>query len=198
MINLIQPITVQQAYDGITHARRWASWNWWWRMVDDDDGDESPSPEPRTDSRSALPREIRAWRRLRIVKRDESFSLIFFSPNVNIWSWSWGRWRSRGPTRSEGTPHRGGRAPHPCGQGVGPLRLILSPIFFINSKRCLCDVSGHSKNFYFCTKITPWQFCWKQRQSGLVPFKSCKLESKTRAKVFGKVDTMETYQLPQA
>ena len=47
-------------------------------MVDDDDGDESPSPEPRTDSRSALPREIRAWRRLRIVKRNETFSLIFF------------------------------------------------------------------------------------------------------------------------
>ena len=45
-------------------------------MVDDDDGDEFPSPEPRTDSRTALPREIRAWRRLRIVKRDESFSLI--------------------------------------------------------------------------------------------------------------------------
>ena len=42
-------------------------------MVDDDDDDESPSPEPR----SALPREIRAWRRLRIVKRDETFSLIF-------------------------------------------------------------------------------------------------------------------------
>ena len=77
MVNLIQPITVQQAYDRITHARRWASWNWWWRMVDDDDGDESPSPEPRTDSRSALPREIRAWRRLRIVKHDETFSLIF-------------------------------------------------------------------------------------------------------------------------
>ena len=49
-------------------------------MVDDDDGVESPSPEPRTDSRSSLPREIRAWRRLRIVKRDESFSLIFFLP----------------------------------------------------------------------------------------------------------------------
>ena len=77
MVNLIQPITVQQAYDGITHARRWVSWNWWWRMVYDDDGDESPSLEPRTDSRSALPREIRAWRRLRIVKHDESFSLIF-------------------------------------------------------------------------------------------------------------------------
>ena len=47
-------------------------------MVDDDDGDESPSSEPRTDSRSALPREIRAWRRLCIVKHDETFSRIFF------------------------------------------------------------------------------------------------------------------------
>ena len=46
-------------------------------MVDDDDSDESPSPEPRTDSRSSLPREIRAWRRLCVVKRDETFSLIF-------------------------------------------------------------------------------------------------------------------------
>ena len=193
MINLIQPITVQQAYDGITHARRWASWNWWWRMVDGDDGDGIPSPEPRTDSRSALPREIRAWQRLRIVKRDESFSLIFFSSNLNIWSWSWGRWSNRGPTRQGGAP-----ASHPRGQGVGPLALILSPVFFINSKIILRWFSGHSENFYFCTKITPWQFCWKQRQSGLVPFKSCKLESKTRAKVFGKVDTFETYQLPQA
>ena len=49
-------------------------------MVDDDDGDGFPSPEPRTDSRSALPREIRAWRRLRIVKRDESFFSDFFLP----------------------------------------------------------------------------------------------------------------------
>ena len=47
-------------------------------MVDDDDGDGFPSPEPRTDSRSALPRGFRAWRRLRIVKRDDFFSLIFF------------------------------------------------------------------------------------------------------------------------
>ena len=97
MVNLIQTITVQQAYDGITHARRRAPWNWWWRMVDDDDGDEFPSPEPRTDSRSALPRKIRAWRQLRIVKLNESFSLIYFSLKVNIWSWGWGRWSPRGP-----------------------------------------------------------------------------------------------------
>ena len=32
---------------------------------------------------------------------------------------------------------------------------------------------------------------------GLVSFKSCKLESKTRGKALGKVDTLETYQLPK-
>ena len=47
-------------------------------MVDDDDDDGFPSAEPRTDSRSALPRKIRAWRRLHTVKHDESFCLIFF------------------------------------------------------------------------------------------------------------------------
>ena len=148
MINHIQPITVQQAYDEITHARRWASWNWWWRMVDDDDDDESPSSEPWTDSRSALPRGIRPWRRLRIVKRDETFSLIFFSARRNIWSWSWGRRGLRGPTRQGARP--GGWArPHPRGQDVGPLVLILSPIFFIFSKKCLRGFSGHSENFCF-------------------------------------------------
>ena len=46
-------------------------------MVDDEDGDGLPSPEPRTDSRLALPRGFRAWQRLRIVKHDDFFSLIF-------------------------------------------------------------------------------------------------------------------------
>ena len=191
MVNLIQPITVQQAYDGITHARRWASWNWWWRMVDDDDGDGFPSLEPWTDSRSALPRGFRAWRRLCIVKRNDFFSLVF-SLRKQIYR------VGVGVGGASGGPRDKGRAPHPRGQGVGPLTLILSPVFFIYSKNILRWFSGHAKNFYFCTKITRWQFCWKQRQSGLVPFKACKLESKTRAKVFGKVDTLETYQLPQA
>ena len=30
-----------------------------------------------------------------------------------------------------------GRAPHPRGQGVGPLTLILSPVFFIYSEKLL-------------------------------------------------------------
>lgn len=140
MINLIQPITVQQAYDGITHARRWASWNWWWRMVDDDDGDESPSPEPRTDSRSALPRGFRAWRRLRIVKRDESFSLIF-SPRT--WIYGVGvevGGASRGP-RGRGRAQGVGRALHPRGGLVSfPDRFL----FFYFSK--------YSKTEKYCLK----------------------------------------------
>ena len=100
-------------------------------MVYDDDGDESPSPELWTDSRSALPSKIRAWRRLRIVKRDETFSLIFFSAKANIWSWSWGRWTSRGPTR-QGAHPRGGGAPPPSWIGCGPPGLdSFASIFYI-------------------------------------------------------------------
>ena len=114
MINLIQPITVQQAYDGITHTRRWASWHWWWRMVDDDDGDGFPSPEPRTDSRSALPRGFRAWRRLRIVKRDDFFSLIF-SPWNSIYGGGGGVGEATGGPWGRGRTLGGGGRHHPRG-----------------------------------------------------------------------------------
>ena len=43
----------------------------------------------------------------------------------------------------------GRRASHPRGQGVGPLALILSPVFFIFSKSYLRGFSGHSENFCF-------------------------------------------------
>ena len=55
----------------------------------------------------------------------------------------------------QGAHKTGGRAqgegarPHPRGQGVGPLALILSPAFFIFSKSYLHGFSGHSKNFFF-------------------------------------------------
>ena len=86
-------------------------------MVDDDDGDEFPSPEPRTDSRSALPRKNRAWRWLRIVKRDETFSLIFLSPKSEYMELELRSVEHQGAhtmsTRVQGVP--------PC--LVGPLRL---------------------------------------------------------------------------
>ena len=82
MMNLIQLLTDQRAYEGITHSRWGASWNWRWRWVGDDEERRSPSPEPQTDSRFALLRKNRAWRRLHLVDHDNSFSLIFFWKNV--------------------------------------------------------------------------------------------------------------------
>ena len=49
----------------------------------------------------------------------------------------------------QGAHETGGRAPHPRGQGVGPLVLIHSLVFFIFSKKCLRGFSGHSENFCF-------------------------------------------------
>ena len=97
-------------------------------MVDDDDGDGFLSPEPRMDSRSALPRGFRAWGRLCIVKHDEFFSLIFFSLKHNIWSWSWSRRGNRGP-RGRGRALGGQACPHRRGKVVGPLAFIFARYF---------------------------------------------------------------------
>ena len=72
-------------------------------MVDDDDSDEFPSPEPRTDSRSALPRGFRAWRWLRNVKRDEFFSL-FFLPKTQYIELELESERQQGAHEVGGTP----------------------------------------------------------------------------------------------
>ena len=54
---------------------------------------------------------------------------------------------------------QGAGAPPPSWLGCGPPGLDSLPVFFIISKNNLREVSGHSENFCFCTKITPWQFC---------------------------------------
>ena len=85
MMNLIQLLTDQRAYKGITHSRWGASWNWQWRRVDDDEEPRSPSPEPQTDSRSTHLRKSRAWQRLCLMDRGNSFSLIL-SPKIGFYS----------------------------------------------------------------------------------------------------------------
>ena len=71
---------------------------WWWRQR------RIPLS---TDSRSALPREIRAWRRLRVVKRNGTFSLIFspwnriYGVGVEVGGASGGP-RDRGCAQGEG------------------------------------------------------------------------------------------------
>ena len=80
-------------------------------MVDDDDGDRFPSPEPRTDSRSALLREFRAWRQLRIIKRDESFSSIFFLPEHEYMELELRSVERQGAHEAEGAPRGVGVPP---------------------------------------------------------------------------------------
>ena len=109
-------------------------------MVDDDDGDESPYPEPRTDSRSALPREIRAWRRLRIVKRDETFSLIFFLREREYMELELRSVDVQGAHEAGGAP-RGAGAPPPSWTGGGPP-----------------DVDSSSSIFIIFQKYVPWSF----------------------------------------
>ena len=113
-------------------------------MVDDDDGDESPSPEPRTDSRPALPREIRAWRRLRIVKRDDFFSLIFFLSESRYIELELVSEDIQGA-------HEVGRAPHPRGQGVGRLVFIFGEDFLLFIVRYSVEFQDIPRTFLFYT-----------------------------------------------
>ena len=119
-------------------------------MVDDDDGDGFPSPKPRTDSRSALPRGFRAWRRLRIVKRD-FFSLIFFTRN-SIYGVGVGVEGPPGGPRGRGRAQGGGARLPPSWTGCGPPGLHLWRGFFIIYSKIFRGVSGPSENFYFLHK----------------------------------------------
>ena len=94
---------------------------WWWRH------DESPSSEPRTDSRSALPRGFRAWRQLRIVKHDDFFSLICFLIETQYME------VELESETQQGAHEIGGRPP-PSWEGCGPPGLHLWRGFFIISK----------------------------------------------------------------
>ena len=119
-------------------------------MVDDDDSDESPSPEPRTDSISALPREIRAWRWLRIVKHDETFSLIC-SLRKQIYEVGLEVGGRPGGPRGRGARPGGGGVPPPSWTGCGPLPLILLLVFLYLPKVISLDFQVIPRTFVFCT-----------------------------------------------
>ena len=128
-------------------------------MVDDDDTDESPSPEPRTDSRSALPREIRAWRRLRIVKRDETFSL-FFSPRDGIYGVGVEVGGHPGAPRDSGARLGGGGTPPPSWTGYGPPGLdSFASIFYIFRNLPPWIFRTFRELLFSTHKTTSWQFC---------------------------------------
>ena len=150
-MNLIQLLTDQRAYEVITHSRWGASWNWLWRRVGDDEERRSPSPEPQTDSRSGLPMKNRRWCRLRLVKRDNSFSLIFFLEICDfIASVSTSTGHQVGTTHL-GAPG-GGHTLVGCAHPGAPLRWFLAPEILIYWIKNPCKVSFQSENFFFCTK----------------------------------------------
>ena len=119
-------------------------------MVDDDDGDESPSPEPRTDSRSALPGEIRAWRRLHIIKRDESFSLVF-SPRTCIYRVGVEVGGAVGGPRDRGARPGGGRAPTLLDRVWAPWSCFFHQYFLYFPKVISVDFQVIPRTFVFCT-----------------------------------------------
>jgi hypothetical protein len=49
------------------------------------------------------------------------------------------------------------------------------------------------REFFFLHKKNTMVVVLKTSQSGLLSFKSCKLESKTREKALGKIDTTDMY-----
>ena len=124
-------------------------------MVDDDDGDGFPSPEPRTDSRSALPRGFRAWWQLHIVKCDESFSLIVFLPEREYMELELRSVERQGAHEAGGAP--GGQArPHPHGQGVGPLVFIFCEDFLYFLKLVSEDFQVIPRNLFSTHETTSW------------------------------------------
>ena len=139
MINFSQILTDLRAYEGITHSRWGASWNWRWRTVGDDEEWRSPSPEPQTDSRSGLPTKNRRWQRLRLMDRDNSFSLIFFWKigfcSVGLRVCRATRWGQSTWARQEGA----------CPGGLCP-------------PRCPALVDLGSRNSYLLYKKSSWNF----------------------------------------
>ena len=97
-----------------------------------------------------------------------------------------------------GAPRGEGRAPHPRGQGVGPLVFIFCKDFLLFPNRRSVEFQVIPRTSISAQKEHHGSSAENSVSPGLVSFKSCKLESKTRGKALGKVDTLETYQLPQA
>ena len=95
-----------------------------------------------TDSGSALPRGFRAWRRLRVVKLNDFFSLIF-SLRKQIYR------VGVGVGGHPGGPRGRGARPHLRGQGVGPLVFIFGEDFLLFFLRCSVEFQVIPRTFIF-------------------------------------------------
>ena len=85
-------------------------------------------------------------------KCDEIFSSGFFRDECEFIELSLGAADPRGPDKLGCRGQGGGRGNMACGPLAHPLRWIFAQVLFIFSRKILRKFSGHSENFYFCTK----------------------------------------------
>ena len=120
-----------------------------------------------------------------------SGNMWFYSVSFRVcWTARWGQ-----PTWA---CLEGWRALVGCAHPGAPLWWVLAPKILFYSIKIPCKVLFHSRTFISAQKQHHGSSAENNVSPGLVSFKSCKLESKTRGKAWEKVDTLDTYQLPQA
>jgi hypothetical protein len=101
-------------------------------------------------------------------------------------------------TTHQGTPGGGGAPWWVVAHQEPPSGTSWLQYFLFIQQKILQKFRGIQRTFISAQKQHHGSSAENNVSPGLVSFKSWKLESKTRAKGLGKVDTLETYQLPQA
>ena len=97
----------------------------------------SPAEQLRRSPRLVPPR----FRLVAAEFRPRGWLMIFFHRKIP-YSRRWSPEGHQGAQETGGAPSRGGRPPHPPGQGVGPLMYFFCSILLIKSKYMFRGVSG--------------------------------------------------------
>ena len=157
MMNLIQLLTDQRAYEGITQSRRGVH-----HGIGDGEGLVMTKIEdPPLRSPKQTPNLASRWRTGggggSVTWNVIILSPWFFSGNMGFYSVGLevsGATRWAAPTRARlgGLALPSGLCPPRCPPRVHPSSRN-SLLYCIKNP---CKVSFHSENFYFCTKTTPW------------------------------------------
>ena len=142
MINLIQPITVQQALMHGGEHHEIGDGGWLMMTTAMNPPLRSPERTPDQPSRERLGLGGGVYRKTRW-----NFLSDFFPRETEYMELELRLLEVQG-AHEIGGRDLGGR-PLSRGQPVGPLALILSPKILINYKKCLRGFPGHSENFSF-------------------------------------------------
>ena len=98
----------------------------------------SPTESLRRRSKVLLPKF-----RLETVAHHPKSLLLIFLGQMCLYTRKWGPEECQGPHKLRRRAQGGRACPQACGCLVGPLLVILSPVFFIYSKIILHEISAH-------------------------------------------------------